>query len=222
MNAREAILSAVRGALSGAKPTELAPAYNRVGELSAEARRDRFLSRLHDYNVYVVRVTDASGIAAATAARLAAAGSTRYLCPADLPPEWRPQGIEAREDPEADPLPYAEIEAAPSVVSGCALAIAETGTVALDAGPRQGRRVLSLLPDHHICIVFERQLVEMVPEALAALKPAIQAGRPVTFFSGPSATADIEFDRVVGVHGPRRLDVVFVEELTAAFASDAS
>lgn len=211
MSAREAILSAVRSALSGDKAAEVALAYNRAGAMSPAARRDRFLSRLHDYNVHVLRLPDPSGIAAAVAGRLAENGSTRYVCPADLPAEWRPQGVEALDDLDSAPLPYAAIEAAPSVVSGCALAIAETGTVALDAGPRQGRRVLSLLPDHHVCIVFERQLVEMVPEALAALKPAIQAGQPVTFCSGPSATADIEFDRVVGVHGPRRLDVLFVE-----------
>jgi L-lactate dehydrogenase complex protein LldG len=211
MSAREAILSAVRAALSGEAPAEPALAYNRTGALSPDGRRDRFLSRLHDYNVHVTRLPDALGIAGAVAGRLAENGSTRYLCPADLPPEWRPQGLEPLEDPEADPLPQAAIEAAPSLVSGCAVAIAETGSIALDAGPRQGRRVLSLLPDHHVCVVFEHQLVEMVPEALAALKPAVQAGRPITIFSGPSATADIEFDRVVGVHGPRRLDVVFVE-----------
>jgi L-lactate dehydrogenase complex protein LldG len=211
VSARDAILSAVRSALAGDKPAVFAPAYNRTGAMSPEARRDRFLSRLDDYNVHVTRLPDASGIAAAVAGRLAENGSARYLCPADLPPEWRPQGVEAIEDPEADPLPVPAIEAAPSLVSGCALAIAETGSVALDTGPRQGRRVLSLLPDHHVCVVFETQLVEMVPEALAALKPAVAAGRPITFFSGPSATADIEFDRVVGVHGPRRLDVVFVE-----------
>ena len=97
-----------------------------------------------------------------------------------------------------------------SALTSCALAIAETGTVVLDAGPGQGRRAVTLLPDHHICVVFAHQLVETVPQALQKLAVAAKAGRPITFFSGPSATADIEFDRVVGVHGPRKLDVVFV------------
>jgi L-lactate dehydrogenase complex protein LldG len=211
MSGREAVLSAVRGAMSGDKPAHVAPSYRHVGDMSPAARRDRFLSRLDDYNVHVVRVADASGIADAVAERLGAAGSTRCLVPADLPSEWRPSRIEVLEDSEGDPLPHTGVEAAPSVVTGCAVAIAEIGAVALDAGARQGRRLLTLLPDHHVCVVFEHQLVELLPEALAALKPAAQAGRPVTVFAGPSATADIEFDRVVGVHGPRRLDVVFVD-----------
>ena len=93
-----------------------------------------------------------------------------------------------------------------TVLTGCALAIAETGTVVLDGGPRCGRRALTLVPDHHVCVVDAGQVVAGVPDAIAALAPRA----PLTFVSGPSATSDIELERVEGVHGPRRLEVVVV------------
>ena len=105
------------------------------------------------------------------------------------------------------PLTSQELDGLDGVITGCAVAIAETGTIVLDAGPAQGRRVLSLLPDLHVCVVTADQVVGTVPEALARLVPA----RPQTWISGPSATSDIELQRVEGVHGPRMLDVVFVE-----------
>jgi L-lactate dehydrogenase complex protein LldG len=96
------------------------------------------------------------------------------------------------------------------VVTGCALAIAETGTIVLDCGAHQGRRALTLVPDWHLCIVEEAQVVETVPQAVELLEGAVRDGRPITFVSGPSATSDIELSRVPGVHGPRTLDVLLV------------
>ena len=98
------------------------------------------------------------------------------------------------------------------VLTGCALAIAETGTIVLDGGERSGRRALTLVPDWHVCVVEAGAIVAGVPDAVAALAPAAAEGRPITLVSGPSATSDIELDRVEGVHGPRTLDVVVVEQ----------
>lgn len=105
-----------------------------------------------------------------------------------------------------DGLDHARIGAADAVVTAAAVAIAQTGTIVLDGSPDQGRRVLSLLPDRHVCVLRAQQVVATVPEALARLTPH----RPLTWISGPSATSDIELIRVEGVHGPRQLHVVLL------------
>jgi L-lactate dehydrogenase complex protein LldG len=103
------------------------------------------------------------------------------------------------------------LDAADGVLTSCAVAIAQTGTIVLDGGAGQGRRAITLIPDYHLCVVRESQIVELVPEAMAQLEPAARAGRPITFISGPSATSDIELHRIEGVHGPRTLDVIVVD-----------
>ena len=103
-----------------------------------------------------------------------------------------------------------DLDAVDGVLTGCALAVAETGTIVLDSSPACGPRALTLVPDHHVCVVLESQIVPGVPDAVAALREAAAAGRPITMVSGPSATSDIELERVEGVHGPRRLDVLVV------------
>jgi len=211
MSGREAILASVRAALRDTPaPEPSAPAYRRQGERDAAAAIACFLDRLHDYNVHVTRLQSEADIAAAVAARLNANGAATYVAPEDLPVAWRPADFVAVIDPSDTPLPHQTLNATPSALTACALAIAETGTIVLDGDRGQGRRALTLLVDHHICVVFARQLVDSVPDAITALGNAAREGRPITFFSGPSATADIEFERVVGVHGPRRLDVLFV------------
>jgi L-lactate dehydrogenase complex protein LldG len=107
-------------------------------------------------------------------------------------------------------IPDAALDGFDAALTGCALAIAETGTIVLDGGPASGRRALTLVPDHHLCVVHAEQIVASVPEAIAALAEAARDRRPITFVSGPSATSDIELERVEGVHGPRKLDVFVV------------
>jgi L-lactate dehydrogenase complex protein LldG len=134
-------------------------------------------------------------------------GVRRLAVPGDLPPGWLAVEIEMlRDNP---PLTNDELDRCDGVLSGCALAIAQTGTLVLDGGARQGRRALTLVPDLHICVVEADQIVGLVPEALARLEK--HARSPITFISGPSATSDIELSRVEGVHGPRTLIVVVVD-----------
>jgi L-lactate dehydrogenase complex protein LldG len=136
-------------------------------------------------------------------------GVKRLVVPLDLPDDWLPEGVEVLRDRG---LSHADLEASDGVLTGCALAIAQSGTIVLDGAERQGRRILSLLPDYHLCVVYARQIVGIVPEAIAQLTDAVsREGRPITFISGPSATSDIELNRVEGVHGPRTLDVLVVE-----------
>jgi L-lactate dehydrogenase complex protein LldG len=128
----------------------------------------------------------------------------RLGVPLDLPDAWTPDDVELVPD---ERLGNAELDALDGALTGCLLAIAETGTIVLDCGPAQGRRALTLVPDLHICVVFAHDVVGTVPEAFER----ISVERPVTFVSGPSATSDIELNRVRGVHGPRALDVIVVQ-----------
>ncbi len=121
--------------------------------------------------------------------------------------DWRPHGIELTED---EGLSATELDRLDGALTGCAAGIAETGTFVLDGGPGQGRRALTLVPDLHICVIGEAQISGLVPETVERLEPAVREGRPLTFVSGPSATSDIELNRVEGVHGPRTLHVLVV------------
>ncbi len=202
MDAREEILSRLRRALADEPPAEVAPRAYRTAA-PEDATVDRLVDRLEDYRATVHRCAPDS--LAATVAE-ALAGAARVVVPADLPPEWLAayQG-EVHAD---DRLPVADLDAVDAVVTGCAVAIADTGTIVLDGGAAQGRRALTLLPDYHLCVVLADQVVGSVPEAIARLRDAVHARRPLTLISGPSATSDIELSRVEGVHGPRRLEVL--------------
>jgi L-lactate dehydrogenase complex protein LldG len=149
-------------------------------------------------------VLDAPAGGVADAVRTALAGVTgTVVVPPGLPQDWWPAGLDGRVTDDGS-LSAADLDAAAAVLTGCAAACAATGTIALDGSPDQGRRALTLVPDVHVCVVHAEQVVQTVPELLAALEPT----RPITFVSGPSATSDIELQRVEGVHGPRTLIVV--------------
>jgi len=141
-------------------------------------------------------------------------GLRRVVVPAALPDTWRPEGLELLED---EHLSASELDAVDGAITGCAIAIAETGTLVLDGQGSSGRRAITLVPDHHICIVRSDQVRGSVPEAIAELAGAVSSsGVPVTLVSGPSATSDIELSRVEGVHGPRHLLVLIVDEASRA------
>jgi L-lactate dehydrogenase complex protein LldG len=145
-------------------------------------------------------------LSGAITAACAARGVQRLVVPSDLPAAWEPDGIVLLRD---NGLTNRQLDESDGVLTGCALAIAQTGTIVLDHVAMQGRRALTLLPDYHLCVVREAQIVGLVPEAIAQLQRA--ARRPLTFISRPSATSDIELNRVEGVHGPRTLEVLIVD-----------
>jgi L-lactate utilization protein LutC len=161
----------------------------------------RFEERASDYRA-TVRRCGLDEVAKVIAGAVAARGAKRIGVPDGFPPEWSALLPEA----VGPPLDVAALDALDGVVTTCAVAIAETGTIVLDTGPGQGSRAFSLVPDYHLAVVRTGQIVAAVPDAVAALDPA----RPLTWISGPSATSDIELSRVEGVHGPRTLDIVIV------------
>jgi len=177
VSAREEILGRVRAAVDGAAVPEVPRNYRRTSGVDDPVAL--FCKRVSDYRATVHRNLDA--LAELCTGRVVRAPGVEWDAPTEL------------DDPD-------------TALTGCALAIAETGTIVLDGGPLSGRRALTLIPDHHVCIVRADQVVSGVPEAFERLTP----GRPITFVSGPSATSDIELQRVEGVHGPRKLDVVVV------------
>jgi L-lactate dehydrogenase complex protein LldG len=205
VSGRETVLRAVRDALgpSPAAPPEVPRAYRAAGTPPDFDVVARFCERVADYRATVHRVT-ADELAAAVAEACRRLGARRVGTTLDLAVD----GVElVADDP---PLSVADLDGLDAVLTGCALGVAETGTLALDGGAASGRRALTLVPDVHLCVIEAAQVVATVPDAVAALAEAATAGRPVTLVSGPSATSDIELDRVEGVHGPRTLEVFVV------------
>ncbi len=196
---REEILARVRHALAD-RPAPPPVPRDYLRTLDGADVVTRFAERAADYRATVELVTD---LPAAIGAALRERGVRRLVVPSGLPDAWLVAADVERltDDP---PLSVTELDGADGVLTGCALAIALTGTIVLDAGPGQGRRALTLLPDYHLCVVRAGQVVGTVPEALARLDPS----RPQTWVSGPSATSDIELNRVEGVHGPRTLRIL--------------
>lgn len=221
MSPREEVLARIRAALAdGGEPARPASAgtgpapdgpdagngtgFRTEGDREPGQLLGLLAERLTDYRA-LVRRTSPAELAATVNSALAERGARRMVVPPGLDPSVLPEGIEIVTD---DGLSAPDLDAFDGVITGAAVAVAETGTIVLDGSPDQGRRAITLVPDYHLCIVRAAQVVEIVPEAVARL--AAQADRPLTWISGPSATSDIELKRVEGVHGPRTLEVILV------------
>ncbi len=203
-SARAEVLGRIRAALSDRPGPVVVPRdYDRTRDLGDVLTL--LEKQVADYRAVVRRVPE-SALTEQIESSLAARGARVVVAPDDLPSWWRVGDVVWSLDTPMSPLTNAALDRADGVLTGCAVAIAQTGTIVLDAGAAQGRRALTLLPDYHLCVVHADQVVATVPEAIARL----DATRPLTFISGPSATSDIELDRVEGVHGPRNLEVLIV------------
>jgi L-lactate dehydrogenase complex protein LldG len=166
---------------------------------------DLFDERVSDYRASVLRTAE-DGVGAAVGRATAGWGNRRIVVPQGFPAAWLPRSGSSWQSDDP-PLSHRQLDELDGVVTMCAIGIAETGTVVLDGGTGQGRRALSLVPDRHICVIRAEQIVADVPDAIERLDPT----RALTWISGPSATSDIELERVEGVHGPRTLVVIIVE-----------
>ncbi len=212
--AREEVLRRIRRATRDVPENErpedvgVERGYRDRDDAPREEILSRFAERVAEYKAEVRRVSEAD-LPGAIHEALEKRGVERLVVPPGLPEEWMPEGVEVLRDGEAQRLTNEELDRSDGALTGCALGIAQTGTIVLDAGPAQGRRALTLLPDYHLCVVREEQVVGLVPEAFAGLEETVKnEGRAITFVSGPSATSDIELNRVEGVHGPRTLEVL--------------
>jgi L-lactate dehydrogenase complex protein LldG len=219
VNAREEVLARIAAAHYAAAPPDLryediTREYRTSSGSPAEALTELLIDRLVDYRA-LVRQCSLDDLGATITDAIAERGAHTVVVPAGLDPSWT-AGLSANvrtdEPSSGDQLSVSELDALDGVITSCAVAIAETGTLILDGSSGQGRRVLTLIPDYHLCVVFADQIVPDVPQALVRLT----ATRPLTMISGPSATSDIELNRVEGVHGPRTLEVIIVHPSTGS------
>jgi L-lactate dehydrogenase complex protein LldG len=202
---REAMLSRIRAALADRPAPPAVPRdYRRTLDPGVDVVA-LFAERAADYRATVTRVPTA-GLATAVADALRERGVRRLLVPAGLPASWL-SAADIEQVPDDPPLDVLDLDRVDGVISGCTVGIAVTGTIVLSTGPGQGRRALTLLPDYHICVVRVEQIAGTVPEALTR----VDATKPQTWISGPSATSDIELNRVEGVHGPRTLHILIAD-----------
>lgn len=213
LSAREEILQRIRtrlGQQNADAATEhqaIRREYAREGTLGYEDKLHLFIDRLEDYDAQVVRTTT-QGIPAAIAHLLASKEQHQLLAPSGIPSAWLPAGATVIAD---ENLNYSAMDKVHAVLTGCTVGIARTGTIILQHDAPEGRRALTLIPDFHLCVIYGSQIVETVAEGIARISRKQE--QPVTFISGPSATSDIEMTRIRGVHGPRYLGIVIVEEV---------
>jgi L-lactate dehydrogenase complex protein LldG len=207
-DARDEILRRVRAAGAPRVEDSVAEPYRRRGSLGDEERVRLFCERVGEYRAEVHRCAEPE-IGRLIASICARQKARRLLIPQGLPSAWRSDELNLVDDEGQSPF---ELDAVDGALTGCTVAIAETGTIVLAAGPAEGRRALTLVPDLHVCVVGERQIVQLLPEALERIEEVGSHVRPITLVSGPSATSDIELSRVEGVHGPRNLVVLVMKE----------
>lgn len=215
--AREEILRRVRRSTRDVPEAErpedvpVERGYRKTDDAPRAEIVEQFAERAAEYKAKVSRVSEAE-LPGAIEQALKARGVEKLVVPSGLPEAWLPRSVEVLRDGGGAHLTNDELDRSDGVLTGCALGIAQTGTIVLDAGEAQGRRALTLLPDYHLCVVREDQVVGLVPEAFAGLRDTVVGERrAITFISGPSATSDIELNRVEGVHGPRTLEVLIVD-----------
>jgi L-lactate dehydrogenase complex protein LldG len=229
IDSRERVLERIRAATRNAAASvkdaagacaSLPRNYVRRGKMTVKDCQERFIERLREYDAEVTECQPEE-LASTIAARLGASGRRKFLAPVGLPAEWIAEGFDWKID---DDLPVREVEQADGVVTACFCGVAESGTIVLHHGAGEGRRVITLLPDWHLCVVRASQVVETLPEYFDRCAVRDQSSenreqgaeappRLVTWISGPSATADIEMTRIKGVHGPRFLNVVFARDV---------
>lgn len=212
-SAREQMLARIRTAITQGTPATVIDStttpYNSQDGLDGATRVAQFAHRVAEYKAWVGQC-QYTELATMIAERSMLRNAQMMVVPADIPDEWLPRGVRWVRDTN---LSRADIAASDGVVTGSALGIAQTGTIVLDGGFAQGRRMLTLLPDYHLCVVRVSDIVGTVPNAFARLGSEARTPRqPYTLISGPSATSDIELNRVEGVHGPRILDVCIVTD----------
>ena len=213
MNAREEVLARIAAAHRAAPPASLSYEdisrdYQTTSDSETGELTELLIDRLVDYRA-LVRQCSVDDLGATIAAALAERGAGTVALPAGLDSSWTVNlSADVLTDGPSidDQLSVAALDGVDGVITGCTVAIAQTGTLILDGSAGQGRRVITLIPDYHLCVVAEEQIVADVSQALARLA----ATHPLTLISGPSATSDIELNRVEGVHGPRTLEVVIV------------
>lgn len=219
-NSKETILQRVRQALGDktVKKTDggdVDRSYKTQSQLTDQERVELFAERVGEYKA-VVKIVKKKELPEAIKESLKSHHVERLVIPPGLEEPWL-QSLQKstrlyKDEPE--PLTHHELDESEAVLTGCYLAAAQTGTIALNGGKGQGRRALTLIPDFHICVVLASQIRGIIPEVFAELDSIVKEnGPPVTFISGPSATSDIELNRVEGVHGPRRLHVIVVRDL---------
>ena len=213
-NSKQEMLNTIRKAISDVPDSEIPGdievlrTYRRDGDLSGDEVVKLFMERVGEYKATVKRVKQ-KDLVYTIDESCRREKVKQLVVPNGFPKEFLSASVKPIFDLSDNPLSHGELDESDGVITTCACAIAQTGTIILDAGNGQGRRALTLVPDYHLCLVHEDQIVHLVPEGFSAMEKSVkQDRRPVTCISGPSATSDIELNRVEGVHGPRRLDVL--------------